>query len=97
MKNDAPLIRACYYNYNIETVHILIGAGSSVNHQNKKRYTPLMYATKRQKHELIKVLYESGADVNLINPRIDENALSILLMRNYMQSYETNSAEYLIV
>ncbi len=46
---------------------MLIGAGADVNAKNKRGYTALMLATQRGPIEIVKLLIEGGADVNVMS------------------------------
>ena len=47
----------------IEAVHLLIQAGADVNHPFHVKGTPLMYALKLRKVDVVKLLVDNGADV----------------------------------
>uniref|UniRef100_A0A6C0ED74 Uncharacterized protein n=1 Tax=viral metagenome TaxID=1070528 RepID=A0A6C0ED74_9ZZZZ len=65
---DSYLALACH-NGNTEIVKILLenGASSVINEADIGGLTPLLYATKRKHFDIIKLLVEHGADVNIQN------------------------------
>ncbi|MFC1794904.1 ankyrin repeat domain-containing protein, partial [Planctomycetota bacterium] len=66
----------------IEQVKLLISKGADVNAEDEKKKTPLCYAVKTGKMELIQMLVESDADVNAgswppLCEAVDENNVAI--------------------
>ncbi|XP_059141192.1 ankyrin repeat and KH domain-containing protein mask-like [Physella acuta] len=97
-KGNTPLLHACSSSFNdpFEVARLLIKAGVSVNHQNNEGYTPLMLAAKQQHIETMKVLCEAGADVNLVNEKKNETALSALISNSRTQRFNRQSVLFLI-
>ncbi|XP_059146006.1 ankyrin repeat and KH domain-containing protein 1-like isoform X2 [Physella acuta] len=97
-KGNTPLLHVCSSSFNdsVEVVRLLIKAGASVNHQNKEGYTPLMLAANGTQIKRIKLLCESGAEVNLVNEKKKETALSALIYCGVIQSIDTESVICLI-
>ncbi|XP_059174811.1 ankyrin repeat and KH domain-containing protein 1-like [Physella acuta] len=95
---DTSLLYVCSSRFQdpFEVVRLLIKAGASVNHQNNEGYTPLMLAAKQQHVETMKVLCEASADVNLVNEKKNETALSALISKGLSLGLDTESMLYLI-
>ncbi|XP_059138762.1 ankyrin-3-like [Physella acuta] len=91
-QGDTPLL--C--NNRSEVVRLLIKAGASVNCQNSEGYTPLMLVAKQQDIKTIKVLCEAGAEVNLVNEKKNETALSALISKGLIKVLDTEHVLYLI-
>ncbi|CAM1345330.1 ankyrin repeat domain-containing protein [Tenacibaculum amylolyticum] len=64
-----PLTYAVKIGANEELLDILIRNGADVNLTNKGQKTPLMYAAKYKRNNLILYLIKKGADVNFQNKR----------------------------
>ncbi|XP_059174817.1 putative ankyrin repeat protein RF_0381 [Physella acuta] len=97
-KGDTPLLYVSSSRFQdpAEVVRLLIKAGASINHQNNEGYTPLMLAAKQQHIQTMKVLCESGAEVNLVNEKKNETALSALISKGLSLGFDTESILYLI-
>ncbi|XP_059174814.1 ankyrin repeat and SOCS box protein 8-like [Physella acuta] len=78
---DTPLLNLCSSSFSgqADLIEMLIKAGASVNHHNTEGYTPLMLAAKNESLDVLKLLCDSGAEINVINEKKNETALSILL------------------
>ncbi|XP_059174822.1 putative ankyrin repeat protein RF_0381 [Physella acuta] len=90
---NTPLLFLCSdYVNDVDVIKMLINYGACVNHHNNKGYTPLMVAAKKQSFDILKILCESGAEINSVNEKEKETALSILLD----MPYNRNIVLYLI-
>ncbi|XP_059162586.1 ankyrin repeat domain-containing protein 17-like [Physella acuta] len=97
-KGNTPLLFVCSSKFNnrVKVVRLLIKAGASVNCQNSEGYTPLMLVAKQQEIQTMKVLCEAGAEVNLVNKKKNETALSALISKGLSQGLDTKRVLYLI-
>ncbi|XP_059174821.1 serine/threonine-protein phosphatase 6 regulatory ankyrin repeat subunit B-like [Physella acuta] len=94
-KGDTPLHYACSrFDDSLKVIHLLIKSGACVNQQNSEGYKPLMVAAKRKSFKMIKLLCESGADINIVNEKKNVNAFSIFLI--YLGRYDTKSVFYFL-
>jgi len=65
-QQDTNGISALHYAGTVEIAQMLLDAHANIDHQqNHLNATPLMYAVKRSLPELVKLLLDRGADVNL--------------------------------
>jgi ankyrin repeat protein len=74
-----PIHRAAWYGYT-EIASLLIDAGANIDAQNRQGETPLMIAIQNgfdKKYEMVVLLIEAGADVNIRNG----SALAIAFQR----------------
>ncbi|CAL1537876.1 unnamed protein product, partial [Lymnaea stagnalis] len=99
-EGNTPLMTLIKYGFFNEEVTALVQAGSSVNHRNKSGMTVLMLFAKECDVDIIKVLYNAGADFNAItSDRFGEKtALSMLLAECYLRGQEecVEVAEFLL-
>ncbi|KAK2764529.1 Transient receptor putative cation channel sub A member 1 [Arachnomyces sp. PD_36] len=61
--NETPLHIACSSSYSIDTVKPLLEAGAGVSDRNSRKETPLHIAVSRGNAKLVKLLINSGADI----------------------------------
>jgi len=62
-----PLMYAASANPDLETISTLISASKNINQVDKKGASALALAVRRNSPEVVKLLIEKGADVNLID------------------------------
>ena len=60
----AALVSACNHR-NIDTVELLLDAGTDVNTASKANWTPLVMASGRNEPKIVRMLLDAGADVDL--------------------------------
>lgn len=64
-QGETPLYIACKNNENLKIIKLLLKNGAEVNRGNKQGETPLYIAGKRGEVDMIKLLFEHGADIYL--------------------------------
>ncbi|MBQ6981541.1 MAG: ankyrin repeat domain-containing protein [Synergistaceae bacterium] len=65
--NTTALMMAAQFNKNARAVKALITAGAKLNEQNHRGNTALMYAAMRNTPEVVRAIYDAGADIELVN------------------------------
>lgn len=65
-----PLILAVLGG-NLEIVKHLLNHGANINHRNWQGHSALQYACSKSKHDIVHLLLERNADVNIVDHRGD--------------------------
>ncbi|MBQ4401249.1 MAG: ankyrin repeat domain-containing protein, partial [Synergistaceae bacterium] len=65
--NTTALMMAAQFNKNARAVKALITAGAKLNEQNHRGNTALMYAAMGNTPEVVRAIYDAGADIELVN------------------------------
>ena len=68
-----PLILACGSNTSVDIAQLLINAGANVNGGEGRTMTPLHWAAYEGNSEVLDLLIQSGADVNILSTDEDED------------------------
>lgn len=76
----------------LETVKILLKAGSKINAKSSIGYTALMYAADSSEDEAVQFLIENGADVNIRNNDGDTALLICVRDLHYSNDFEIAKA-----
>lgn len=70
-----------------ELVKKLVDMGADVNEVSKNGMTPLMYAARYNKVDILKLLIENGANVKVKNPKNSFTALRYAELSNATEAY----------
>ena len=65
--NTTALMMAAQFNKSARVTEALIKAGAELNEQNHKGNTALMYAAMSNNPDVVKALYDAGADIEVVN------------------------------
>ena len=96
-----PLIIKFIKDNNNNYVEKLILKGANLNLSDKDQWTPLIWATARKNKEIVKLLIENGADINIIDDRknsaiyyaYDEDIIEIFLIKTLNLNYKNIDGE----
>lgn len=84
---NTPLMNAAASSADMEVLNILLATTKDVNHANKKGVTALAQALKSNNAEVVKLLIDKGANVNVLDAN-EDNLTTYLI-----QSYNPQKAE----
>ena len=76
-RSPLHLAASAFGNNGLDLVNLLLNKGANVNLQDKKGWTPLLYAASYQHIKTVRVLLRNNANVNLTNEN-GETALHLL-------------------
>ena len=65
--NTTALMMAAQFNKSARVTEALIKAGAKLNEQNHKGNTALMYAAMSNSPEVVRAIYDAGADIEAVN------------------------------
>lgn len=78
---EPPIVTAVGVE-DVKTVKRLISIGATPNTSNEWGYTPLFLAVSRRNYELVKLLLDAGANINLTAAENPESPLDLAIRRN---------------
>lgn len=84
INNQNPLIAAASYKGNLDTIQILVDAGSDINCKDKYGFSAFLWCLHWGKYKEAKFLLEKGSDINVIN-NLGQTALILLSIRSDLE------------